>query len=59
MNEYINHYFELKEYISDIINGEIDEYDIEALEEHIQDIKSNGDINQNQYDELIGYLQEL
>lgn len=59
MNEYSNNYFELKEYISDIINGEIDEYDIESLEEHIQNIQSNGDINQNQYDELIGYLQEL
>lgn len=39
---YCREYKELKDYIVDILNGEIEEYDIEELAKHIQELYDSG-----------------
>ena len=61
---YDNHIFceeynELKEYIVDIINGDIVDYDIDELSDHIQELYDTGKMPATQYDELTGYLQDI
>ena len=52
---YCKEYKELKDYIVDIVNGE--EYDVEALAEHIQEIYDAGEMSSSQYDEICsGYV---
>lgn len=41
---YCEEYKELKNYIVDIINGDIEDYDIESLSEHIQELYDSGKI---------------
>lgn len=59
-NEHIfcEEYDELKELIEDIANGDSDA-DIEELKEQIQDIYDAGKMPSSQYDELMGYIQDL
>lgn len=52
-------YKELKDYIVDILNGEIDKYDIEELANHIQELYDSGDMSSSQYDDLMSYVQDL
>ena len=52
-------YSELKDYIVDIINGDIEDYDIEALADHIQELYENGELQATQYDDLMRYVQDL
>lgn len=54
-----NAYYETKEYISDIFNGEVDDYDLDELEERIEQLFQDEEINESQYEELLGYLREL
>lgn len=56
---YCKEYKELKDYIVDIFNGEIEEYDIEELANHIQELYDSGDIPSSQYDDLMSYVHDL
>lgn len=56
---YCREYKELKDYIVDILNGEIEEYDIEELAKHIQELYDSGEMSSSQYDDLMGYVQDL
>lgn len=56
---YCREYKELKDYIVDILNGEIEEYDIEELAKHIQELYDSGKMSSSQYDDLMGYVQDL
>lgn len=59
-NEHVfcEEYDELKELIEDISNGDSD-VDIEEVREQIQDIYDAGKMPSSQYDELMGYIQDL
>lgn len=56
---YCKEYKELKDYIVDILNGEIENYDVEKLSNHIQELYDNNEMSSSQYDDLVGYVQEL
>ena len=56
---YCREYKELKDYIVDILNGEIEEYDVEELANHIQELYDSGEMPSSQYDDLMGYVQDL
>lgn len=56
---YCKDYKELKTYIVDILNGDIVDYDIEALSDKIQELYDNDEMSGSQYDDLMGYVQEL
>lgn len=56
---YCKEYKELKDYIVDILNGEIENYDVEKLSNHIQELYDNNEMPSSQYDNLMGYVQEL
>ena len=42
-----------------IVNGDMEDYDIKALEEHIQELYDNGEMSSSQYDDLMSYIQDL
>jgi len=56
---YCKEYKELKDYIVDIVNGEIEEYDAEQLANHIQEIYDAGYMSSSQYDDLMGYVLDM
>ena len=56
---YCKEYKKLKDYIVDILNGEIEEYDVEALSDHIQELYDNGEMSSTQYDDLMSYVQDM
>ena len=56
---YCKEYKELKDYIVDILNGEIENYDVEKLSNHIQELYDNNEMPSSQYNDLMGYVQEL
>ena len=56
---YCKEYKELKDYIVDIVNGEIEDYDVEKLANHIQEIYDAGEMSSTQYDDLMSYVQDL
>lgn len=56
---YCKEYKELKDYIADILNGEIEEYDVEVLSDHIQELYDNGEMSLTQYDDLMSYVQDM
>ena len=56
---YCKEYKELKDYIIDILNGEIENYDVEELSNHIQELYDNNEMSSSQYDDLMGYVQDL
>lgn len=56
---YCREYKNLKDYIVDILNGKIEEYDVEALANHIQELYDNGEMSSTQYDDLMGYVQDM
>lgn len=56
---YCREYKNLKDYVVDILNGEIEEYDVEALASHIQELYDNGEMSSTQYDDLMGYVQDM
>ena len=43
----------------DILNGEITDYDLNKLSDHIQELYDNGEMQATQYDDLIVYIQDL
>ena len=56
---YCKEYRELKDYIADIINGDIDEYDIETISANVQELYDDGKMQAIQYDDLMRYLQDM
>ena len=56
---YCEEYKDLKDYIVDILNGDIEDYNIEKLSNHIQDLYDDGKMSSSQYDELIGHIQDI
>lgn len=56
---YCKEYKELKDYIVDMLNGEIENYDVEELSNHIQELYDNNEMSSSQYDDLMGYVQDL
>lgn len=56
---YCKEYKALKDYIAEIINGGIDDYDIDALSDHIQEIYDAGEMSSTQYDDLMRYVQDM
>ena len=56
---YCRGYYELKNYIVDIINGDVENYDIDSLSEHIQQLYDSGEMQATQYDDLMRYLQDM
>ena len=59
-NEHIfcEEYDELKQLIEDIVNGDNDT-DINEVRDKIQEIYDDGKMPSSQYDELMGYIQDL
>lgn len=45
-------YKDLKDQIVDIVNGDTEDYDIEALAEHIQELYDNGEMSSSQYERV-------
>ena len=41
---YCKEYKELKDYIVDILNGEIEDYDVDELANHIQELYDSGEM---------------
>jgi hypothetical protein len=56
---YCKEYKELKDYIADIINGEIEDYNIDDLADHIQELYDDGKMSSTQYDDLMSYVQDM
>lgn len=56
---YCREYKELKDYIADIMNGDVVDYDIDGLSDHIQELYDNGEMSSSQYDDLMRYVQDL
>lgn len=56
---YCKEYKELKDYIVDILNDEIEDYDVDELANHIQELYDSGEMPSTQYDDLMGYVQDL
>lgn len=56
---YCREYRDLKNYVVDILNGEITDYDLDKLSDHIQELYDNGEMQATQYDDLMGYIQDL
>ena len=52
-------YKNLKDQIVDIVNGDTEDYDIDALVEHIQELYDDGEMSSSQYDDLMSYVQDL
>lgn len=56
---YCSEYKDLKDYIADCINGDITDYDVEALANHIQELYVNNEMSSSQYDDLMSYIQDM
>ncbi len=56
---YCKEYRQLKSYIADILNGAIEDYDVEVLSNYIQELYDNDEIQSSQYDDLMSYIQDM
>lgn len=56
---YCREYKKLKDYIVDILNGDIETYDPDALADHIQELYESGEMPSSQYDDLMRYVQDM
>ena len=56
---YCREYKGLKDTIVDIVNGDDTVTDIEKLSNHIQELYEDGEMSSTQYDDLMGYIQDL
>lgn len=56
---YCEEYHDLKEYIVDILNGDVTDYDLDELSDHIQDLYDSDQMSSSQYDNLMGYIQDI
>lgn len=56
---YCREYKELKDYIVDIVNGDIKGYDVDELSARVQELYDNGEMQATQYDDLMRYIQDM
>lgn len=56
---YCMKYGDLKDYIVDIVNGDVVEYDLEELSDHIQELYESGEMPATQYDDLMRWIQDI
>lgn len=56
---YCREYKRLKDQIVDIVNGETEDYDLDALSDHNQELYDSGEMPSSQYDDLMAYIQDL
>ncbi len=56
---YCEEYKEIKDLLADIINGEIEDYDLDAIEDNIQELYDNDEMSSSQYDDLMSYVMDL
>lgn len=56
---YCREYKELKDYIVDIINGDVTDYDVYDLSDRIQALYDDGNMSASQYDDLMRYIEEI
>lgn len=56
---YCKQYKDFKDTIVNILNGDDTETDIEKLADHIQEVYDSGNMQSSQYDDLMGYIQDL
>lgn len=56
---YCKEYKDLNDYIADCINGDVTDYDIETLFNHIQELYDNNEMSSSQYDDLMSYIQDM
>ena len=57
---YCKKYKDLKDYIADCINGDVTNYDVEELANHIQKLYDNNKMLSSQYDDLMSsYIQDM
>lgn len=56
---YCEEYKEIKDYIIDILNGDIENYDVDELANRIQELYDDNKMSGSQYDDLMSYIQEL
>lgn len=56
---YCREYKELKDYIVDIVNGDVEDYDLEDLSDRIQELYDDGEMSSTQYDDLMRYIQDI
>lgn len=56
---YCREYKDLKDYIADCVNGEITDYDVNTLADHIQELYNNNKMSASQYDDLMRYVQDM
>lgn len=55
---YCSEYKNLKDKIVDIMNGD-DDTDIDEIADQIQALYDDGELTSTQYDDLMGYIQDL
>lgn len=56
---YCKEYKSLKDYICDIVNGDVERYDLDALSDRIQELYNDGEMSSTQYDDLMNYIQDM
>lgn len=56
---YCREYRELKDQIVGILNGEIEDYDVDELTDCIQELYDDGKMPSAQYDDLMQYVQDM
>lgn len=56
---YCREYKELKDYIVDIVNGDVEDYDLEDLSDRIQELYDDEEMSSTQYDDLMRYIQDI
>lgn len=56
---YCREYKEPKDYIVDIVNGDVEDYDLEDLSDRIQELYDDGEMSSTQYDDLMRYIQDI
>lgn len=44
------------DYIKDCIHGDVEEYDMEELYNHVQEVYDGGEMSSAQYDYLMAYI---
>lgn len=51
-------YKDLKDIVVDLVNGDSDA-DVNELSAHIQELYDDGKMSSTQYDDLMGYIQDM
>lgn len=56
---YCREYSHIKDLVVDIMNNDVDDYDIDEIECRIQELYDNDKMSSSQYDELMNYCMDL